>query len=677
MPRARCAVPEGLRDGALARGSMKNRSSQCCFLLLAVSALLTGRSLFFCEAHAAEESAARSPDGRDKPFHKTPETTAGRTRRDQAIAPNGETKSLLFVPPLKRLGALHVTHNTEAFRAAYGERISFLSGFLASPWHGSEAGARLDQLIKQSSIVSKRFWYLSNLATVPVASSPRVKSLFERQYQLDGWVGFRVTFAPDYTRISVSLYRGENDGEPGSSNRTENQDLLVSDGLDIGPQPDEAALVQAFVRLWARVGNALGHLGSVEWQSGDLVSLNVGSGLLQDGEAIEAGRIQIEVTHPRTSEVLRVKRWPAVRLQVIETQAHTSLARIVAGVDAEAVQDVRGYLFWKNDGARGLHEPVASASVTLPEQEHSSEVIETPDVMMGEAPRGYVRPPESLPRAPLNVPGPEHDREWMAHNAAGRVSEPPEQASQEVLDEPNPDPVLEAPTSSAAPSEVSSRAVPAEASGGSQPFDSESWVEAIVDLSRWRLVGAHFAVGQSWGSLNTSPCANKPCERYSGFPSSLLNLVGGGTKYAVTRSADLNITGEFNLFGGNDVEGYELSAKALSVHQVARLGRDVVWLVAGPELSVGSVETVLSEVSLLHASLLTGGHYGFRAPEWGTFRASLELSLLELLEGNLAYHVGIEGRSFFSLPPPLGVFFGFRRAGTEWSEVVLGATWDL
>lgn len=633
--------------------------------VLAVSVVLVVSGLFSAEAVCAAESAHGSSEWQeplplDDPHELTP---AGRARTGEVSSRSAETASPLLMPPLRRLGALHVVHNTEAFRAVYGERVTSLSGFLASPWQGSEAGARLSQLIKQASDVTKRFWFLSSLAQVPLSSAPQVKAAYERQYRLDGWIGFTVTFAPEYTRISASLYRGQNLA------------LLVSDAIDIGPQPEEGALVQAFVRLWARLGNALGHLGVVDWQSGDLVSLDIGSALVQNGEEIAAGKIQIEVTHPRTREVLRLKRWPAVRLQIVETQAHSALARIVAGLNAEAVQDVRGYLIWKDDDVTGVNELAAGAAVTLPEVSNVTAAGVAPGVVMGDAPRGFARAPETQPQAPLNPPGPEHDREWLAQNAAAGWSDLPEGSGQSGAAEPGPERKPDAPPGEA-PQGAGAEA-PDGAFAGSAPSDSENWAEAVLDPSRWHLHGAHLAIGQSWGSLDTSPCANKPCDRYSGFPSSLLNLVGGGAEYSVTKTAQLDFSGEFNLFGGNDVDGYELSAKALSVHQVARMGRDVFSLVAGPELSVGSAKTVLSEASLFHAALLTGGHYGFIVPEWGTFRAGLELSLIDLLAGDLAYEIGIRGRSLLSLPPPLGAFLGFRRASAEWSEIVLGATWDF
>jgi hypothetical protein len=663
----RCEVVLGMLARAAARGTMKTvRVNPCCVLMLAIGLLLAGQSYrAFGQDNAEEQQALPAsewmePAAIDEAPSRAP--PAGQSPFDTPVS-DGAPITLQRMPRMRRVGALHVVHNTETFRAAYGNPSAALSGFLASPWQGPEAGARLANLIKQASVVSQRFWYLSSLAVVPLSASPSVKVAYEQRFRLDGWVGFTVTFEPDYTRIRLSLFRGKT------------SELLVSESVEIGPQPSEDDLVGAFVRLWARAGHLVGHLGSIDWQSGDLVSLDVGASLVQTGEQLIAGNVFVDVVHPKSGEVLRTKALPVAQLEVVETHPHTALARITGARHAASVSQMQGLLVWKSPAELGNREPVQSPSLSPPIVPLDSPNSAGGEIIFGQAPKGYGSPPVSVAGAKLNPPGPEHDRDLVVqHNTGEDVTFPQEDGEGTRVRA----------SDSLPPAEQNGEIGDSEPqqngpglAGGPMSGSGGGWLDAILEPDRWQQRGALLAIGQSWGTLDTSPCANSPCDRYSGFPNTVFNSVGGGVVYSVTKTADVAFSGEFNLFDGNDVDGYKLSAKALSVHHVGQIGRDVFSLLAGPELSFGSVRTVLADESLFHFALLAGGDYGFRAPELGVFQVGLEFSLFDLIAGDLAYGISFRGRSFFHLPPPFGVAFGLRRASSKWSEITIGLTWEF
>jgi hypothetical protein len=206
--------------------------------------------------------------------------------------------------------------------------------------------------------------------------------------------------------------------------------------------------------------------------------------------------------------------------------------------------------------------------------------------------------------------------------------------------------------------------------------EDRPWSEALSDPQLWRHRPMTIFAGQSWGLLDTSPCDNTPCGRWTGFPPTLLNLAGATLRYSLTRKAELEFQGRFVNYPTGDVEGYELGGHALSLHTLSDTGSERFTIGFGPEIELGKVETVLVESGLLSLALRIVGLYEVDSG-LGKWSARGDFSLVEILGGKLNVDTRFGLRSIPGIHENIDAFVGLRRSPKDWVQVEFGMGWTF
>lgn len=555
---------------------------------------------------------------------------------------------------ITRLGILPISHNLEKYRSMSAERSAQLSGVPGSPYQGEALAFRMKELVLQGSQLFGRF-LLVDTGHVDDAQKQDVAA----RQDLDGWLGVSIYFWPDHSRIEMALL----------SRSGQKIDILQS--LDLEPDPSEVQLTEALAQIFARVGAATGHLSRISWQSGDLVTIDLGSGVLRSGERLVAGRVLPARIHPSTGEILSFDRRALYQLDVLEVNEFSSLARVSMVLESKFKENIElaspasepqmpredvltGLLVWRP-------EEVRATPATQPRE---------PSLQTGVADAGFAKPVpqpipspilansvEDRPAAPNGVPSPQMSAVPLGESENSSPSEPVTPAEPNFEDD-----------QSFFPQGMASFAE------GFMP--DLAWSAALSDPSSWVPRSYTLGAGQSYGIVDTSPCVNKPCARYSSFPKVLINLVSFDTEYKLTRSSGLSFEGRFTNYPEGDVEGYEIGARALSLHRVAQSNQNVFDFYFGPELEIGSVNTVLLKRSLLAFSVRTG--VGAEGPTpFGGYQADLDLSLLDFLRGKFALDMRLGWADIPSMPAELSFFGKSRRSLKGWTQIEFGVAWSF
>lgn len=555
------------------------------------------------------------------------------------------------LPSVRRVRLEEVAHNVADFRRKTSPQAAEVSGFVALPLIGVEVGARISVLARQAAEMPGRFVLEDPLA---VPSEPA-----------DAEARLLVEFFPDFTRARLTLRES-------SSQRVIAADTVYEQAL-VG----ERELVMMFAKLWSRVGQSLGHLGGINWQNRDLLGLNVGHAVVQVGERLKIGRVYASRMHPSTGEVLSVEHQAIAEIEVLEVHRNNALAQLTEGpLLQDLPQSLVGMSFWRKE--RGVTGSADDRAGIIAEAETLSGVspfgfrFQDP----AEDSRQRKQDQQTLPVLQIpQIPGDEIGRGGTPLVMAQKPN--PAREDPEDLKKQDRDLNLETSQGNTGVEDDGNLSSSSNSLPPLEPSEWGRWTHALLDPQSWEMLRTDIVIGQSWGILNTAPCPNAPCDRYSSFPSSVLNLIGGGVHFGLTESSSLQVSGDLNIFSGHDVEGYELTLKGLNQHHVLNLGRDTLHVVWGPEISLGNVETVVTGANLFHPAIVVGAHYGFLAPGLGAYSGGLEVSLADIFGGELNYELFIHGEEFPAFPEQVGAFLSLRRSSTVWSEIVFGVLWSI
>lgn len=570
-------------------------------------------------------------------------------------ASNGAKK----LAPVRRVGVVPVSHNVREFLVRMEDQSAELKGFVASPLHGGAVEFRLWTLVQQAAREGGRFWVMrfdepgSEQAGDQgggrlVPSRELVQSAVD-EWHIDAWAQPSVEFFPDFSRLNLQLVSA-------LTGRT-----LAVQSVEIAAMASESAIAHGFLLLWSRVGLAIGHLSSISWQSGDLVTVDIGTPQLRPGDELVAGEVAALREHPRDGEVLSVTQRPLAALRIIEVSDGSSLGRLTQIAESQAANGVKGLLVWRD----AKQAPSAGG----PESGTAAET----SLRAGKVQDGFAFRDLSVEeRAPLQVPPPPALLPRGDAGSSSPMSAGPSRLSSSQ--EPSGTQQSAADGTLAAEGTASQEELGTVFDG--EPGGNYPWADALATPELWMQGPVSLSAGQSWGILDTSPCENTPCSRYTGFPRTLLNLFGVSLSYRLTRTSGLVFDGRFVNYAKGDVDGYELGVRALSMHDMSRSTSDRFALGFGPELEIGKVETVLVERSLLALTIRAAASYEF-ATSLGAFGLRADVSALDLLGGRLVVDSKFGGRALAGLPEPLELFFGARRASGGWLQLEFGAGWTF
>lgn len=567
--------------------------------------------------------------------------------------------------PIRHLAGLSIRENIEDFRMKLSSQNTDLRGFVAEPLQGPLVRQRLEEVLRQSAKDSGRFGLVMPLLDEKFFAaelSSEERQRLAREYGTDGFVETSLTFFPDHVSVGLRILA------------TADARILAHQSMVLAPLPTESQIYSGFLALWARLGQATGHLSAISWQSGDLVTVDIGKPELQVGQKLIAGHVMAQRVHPRTGEVLSFRREQACELVVLEVNDTSSLAKVTSVKLSTGrlshESGLKGLLVWSKQEsdedlarlrvANSQASGVANAGFDFADFEQNAAKLadatypndkDMPAPANGKAPTAASAPP--APKAPPGEKRSAPDVSGVLENGGTD----PETLQLDPL----------------ATDDASGADSGTTLGGGSL---DRPWSEAMSDPAHWRRLPFILGAGQSWGILDTAPCANEPCNRYSGFPSSVFNLIQASARYQVTRDAGLSFEGRFSNYPRGDVEGYEIGGRALSVHTLSHTGREQFVVYGGPDLRIGNAQTVLVDRSLMALTIRSGAGYAFGTP-FGKWQGRADLSFLDLLGGKFYLDANITAGSLPMLPSELGFFLNFRDSPKDWAQVEWGAQWTF
>ena len=529
-------------------------------------------------------------------------------------------------------------HNVAEFLSRMSDQGGSLQGFVSAPLQGEAVELRLWHLVQQASRVNGRFWVVRH-ENDPVWGQTGQMPSDSSKAEVDAWVQPEIQFFPDHTRISLTL-----------KSLTPSQTIAMQT-LELPAMSNETQIHSGWASLWSRLGQAVGHLASITWQSGDLVTIDIGAPQLNVGDEILAGVVHVTREHPRDGEWLGVSQTVQASLRVLEVDEESSLARIEK-LKAGGPENLQNLMVWHKDGG--------TPGRTTGDEGFARSKGEA-------APQGFdFVDPSTAPRQPLVLP-PVRSAASTAEGPGNVVGDSSEQGPRDGVQTSHGDRL--------GPDAESRADQGQELAPHDQGYNSD-WVSTLMNPELWRRQDLSFFGGQSWGVLDTAPCENTPCLRYTGFPSTLLNLVGARVTYGLSPTMTLGFDGRLARYGQGDVEGYEFGVGGLVTAQLSRFGSHAFGLGVGPELEIGKVETVLLERSLSALTVRLAGFYDAVLP-FGVLETSVRLSAFDLFAGLLNVDTRVAGRSLAGMPPELGFFLGVRRAPKGWVQLEIGASWAL
>jgi hypothetical protein len=581
-----------------------------------------------------------------------------------------ELAALGVLGPIRNLAGLAIRENIDEFRTRLSAQNTDLRGFVAEPLQGALLRHRLEEVLRQSARDSGRFGLiLPTLPTLPGSNvtydadqlTPEQRELVVRENGIDGFVETSLVFYPDYVSVGMRI-RAAADAR-----------ILAHQSLVIAALPTEAQIYSALLALWARLAEATGHLSAISWQSGDLVTVDLGKPQLQVGQKLIAGHVSSDRVHPRTGEILSFRREAVCELIVLEVNETSSLAKVTEIKLAQAASSkgsgLKGLLVWNHQGVE--REPTRLAAA-------NGQAVGSAEVGFDFASEQGIGP-QSEPnltsdKSSSGAAADQINLLSMQPNPAGKKQDA--QAGSEAAKTPN---LAQAEREAADPSSMLSDplATDEQSVGAGEGFSLDRpWSEAISDPAHWRPLPFILGAGQSWGILDTAPCDNTPCNRYTGFPATVLNLIQGSARYQITRNAGLSFEGRFSNYPRGDVEGYEIGGRALSVHTMSQSGRDQFVIYGGPDLRIGNAETVLVERSLMALTIRSGAGYAIGTP-FGKWQGRADLSFIDLLAGKFFLDATVNAGALPMFPSELGLFLNFRSSPKDFSQIELGAQWTF
>jgi hypothetical protein len=525
------------------------------------------------------------------------------------------------LPPIRRVGVDLANSNVKDYRNFLRQSTKEPGGFPGLPLNENDTVFELTKAVETALGNTGRFWILSMSnfdKGFPTTLDAQEKNRLTGTYDLDGWLVPTVVFAPDHTLIRVALKSAH---EP--------EILWAREDVLGPPQPSLSELQRLFETGVARLISTLGHDGALTWSRDDLVTVDFGSERgISKGEHLMAGFVLLSAFHPQTGEFLRSSRIDVMELEVIDAKKGAALCRIVQrnmllekeaarrmgkGGDATGTSKSDPLLVWR------LHSPSSRQR-----WRNKDRTAQSPH--LGSAEEGFSKEPEEVDQlepVPVEAPPKPEDKPPS-----------PEKTSPQQPDE--------------NPSENS-------------------------ELN-FHLHSMMLGTGATFGILSTTRG-----DRNTDQPPLLLNTLNLGADIQLAPDLELTPRAVLSVFRGGDVTGGEFS---VDVPLETTVWRDssrsrILALGAGVGGIYGSVKTVRVVQPLTHFEVLGAGSYRMLLPGFGKFSVEANLSLFDILDGEIFGQVVTlaEPSSFF--PKELGFFLRFKRGPKSWVEFQLGGQWKF
>jgi hypothetical protein len=524
-----------------------------------------------------------------------------------------------ILPNIRRVLIEKITSNTTEFKNFALQNEIELEGILTSPTTSENLDKNLTELLLLEGNKTGRFWLSSTKLNQTENQAENLKKL-----DLDAILKTQIQFNPEHTAVKFSLYNAKSNF------------LLVKEDI-LGPaQLSQEKIVSLFEQGFSRLIKTLGHDGKITSLRGKTAVLNFGqeSGL-SAGDIVDAGVVVLSELHPQTKEYLKVENKTFYRFKVLESSRGSALCEMVQKNDILQSQIFQKYspeeinqhlLAWKPFSDDFLNPPPPKTK------------------QFSEAPFSD-QTPLSFSKRPVNK-----------KNALGEMKPEPT-----IATEPENSPFI---------SSIPNKDLSAEKDlSKEQKNNNETNSNEPFKLERFSL-----GIGATYAILET-----KRGDRFTDSPPLLFN-----SGFAFLKSIILN---EYKSFGeltfrdysGGDVTGGETTffASAYFLNLSQNTHNDSLLLGAMLGAHFGNVKSRFSKKDLFYASLYGTLMSEIKLSNMGLIEIQAALAPFDLLAGDLAGRIKIDGWFYPNLPKQLG-FYGIARKGPiQWSAFEFGLHWNL